>query len=74
MASAISFSPFGHGRSNALLSVLEFKPASLETLAKEVPRFLKAAMMSARCQSLPSGMFFCDANELITVITPYDNT
>lgn len=49
-ALAISHSPFGQGRLRAFARVAEDSPASRETRAIEVPRFRKAAMMSAGCQ------------------------
>ena len=42
-ASAISFSPFGHGRSSALASVELDRPALRETAASDVPFFLSPA-------------------------------
>lgn len=50
-ASAISFSPRGHGRVSAFASVLEDSPAIRDCAAREVLFFLSAAIMSAGCQS-----------------------
>jgi hypothetical protein len=50
-ASPISRSPFGQCRANALPSVEEASPASLDTADNVVPFFFKAAITSAGCQS-----------------------
>ena len=50
-ASAMSFSPRGHGRESAFASVEELNPALRDTSASDVPFFLNPAMISAGCQS-----------------------
>jgi hypothetical protein len=50
-ASPISRSPFGQCRANALPSVEEASPDSLDTADNVVPFFFKAAITSAGCQS-----------------------
>ena len=50
-ASAMSFSPRGHGRLMAFASVEELNPALRESAAIDVPFFLNPAKISAGCQS-----------------------
>ncbi len=49
--SAIILSPLGHRRINALDSVDELSPDSLDNAASVVPRLRNAAIISAGCQS-----------------------